>query len=427
MSEKKKRSAHKLFSRYKTYEGEPGSPEQWASQGQALLVSFSAPNALSLLGLSQVPTTVDELKAARRRVMMAAHPDLGGDAAEAVRINEAYLAMERLMSLAQRPARSAKEPVGLVVPPRCTAALPSNLDDPQWAYELKVDGERFVFYIGFDPYGRNLLPNTLLSRHKSTGDGCYVDRSGNAQHLTNRSYPGLDKTVLDTEIFLRSLVVTQSIMGSSEVEASDKQRQIGNVDCLVFDISFYRGEDVRQKPYEERRVLLLSVVAAMSNPHVKAMPRYSEGNAQELFDRLTSAGEEGLIAKRKDGSYGQHWAKMKKACSVSCVITGYRPGQKALAGMVGSLALSVYKDGVLTEVGFASGMTNKQREDMTANFSSYLGRVVDVFCMELTADGRLRSPTYHCMRQDVNADECSMAKLQDDLTKVFSSRSKGKG
>ena len=418
---KKRSSAERLFARYKTYEGERGSPEQWRAEAREMAVRFSSPNNLSLLGLESIPTSLDELKAARRKAMMTAHPDRGGNADDAARINAAYSSLEHLV---HRPLpKWHGTPIGLVDPPRCTGSLPTNLDDPNWVFELKMDGWRFQYYIGFDPYGRNPLANTLLSRYKGN-DGRYTDRSENVPHLTSVSYSGHEKTVLDGECFHTDLDTTASIMGSTPHEAEEKQRTLGPATFWAFDISFHRGVDVRHRPLSERRELLLLVLAELNNPHVKAMPQY-KGDIQAKFDEVTARGGEGLVGKRLNSTYGQGWAKMKKAYDVSCIITGYRPGQKALEGQVGSVALSVYKDGQLVEIGFASGMINAVREAMTADFNSYLGRVVDVFCHEVTKDGKLRSPTWHRLRPDVNAEECTIEKLRGDMSKTRSNRNKG--
>lgn len=423
VTKKKKSSVEKLFARYKTHDGEKGSPEQWAAQAQAL-IRFPSDNALSLLGLSQVPGDIDTLKRARREAMRTAHPDLGGDEILASKINEAYASMERLISL-QRPAQKpSREPVRLVDPPRCTGTLPQDLEAAGWAWEKKEDGERALLYIGFDPYGRNLLANTFLSRHKSVRDGLYVDKSGNVPHISGARYERLHGTVLDGELFHTDISTTVSILGSTEAEALDKQRKLGNVDFIAFDIVFHKDRDVRGLPYKERRALLESVVAEMANSRIKVVTRY-EGGIEAAFEKLVAAGGEGLIGKKLTSRYGEGWAKLKKAYTVTCLITGYRPGQKALEGQIGSLALSVYDDnGVLQEVGFASGMTNAEREHMTACFGDYLGKAVDVFCMEMTKDGRLRSPTYARLRHDVNPEDCTMEKLKEDLSRVRKNRKK---
>lgn len=410
-----------IFSRYKTYEGERGSPEQWAGQARAL-IKFDGQNVLSLLNLDQIPTTIEELKKARRAVMLSAHPDKGGSTDLAARINSAYQAMEKLILL-RKPKEIEAKPIGLVDPPRCTAFLPDSLEDASWIFEEKIDGERFVCYIGFDPYDSNQFANTILSRHKSALSGRYTDRSENAPHITGIAYPALKQTVLDGEIFHTSLAQTVSIMSSSALESAHKQRMLGPVDYITFDISFHKGRDVRGKPYQVRRKLLESVVLEMNNPRVKLVPQYHSG-IEENFQRLTALGMEGLVGKHVNGRYGELWAKLKKVASVSCIISGYRPGKDGLEGKIGSLCLSVYKSGRLVEVGFAAGLTNKMIDDMTDNFDQYFGQVVDVFCMELTKNIRLRSPTFHRIRTDINPGECTMDKLTSDLLKTLKSRMK---
>jgi hypothetical protein len=54
-------------------------------------------NSLSLLGLQSLPSSIDELKAARRKAMRDAHPDRGGDTDDAARINAAYESLKHLV------------------------------------------------------------------------------------------------------------------------------------------------------------------------------------------------------------------------------------------------------------------------------------------------------------------------------------------
>lgn len=85
----KNSSAERLFARYRTYQGEPGNPEQWKANFEK---AFSATNesALSALGLSKVPATIGELRTARRLKQSTIHPDLGGSEEESARINKAF-------------------------------------------------------------------------------------------------------------------------------------------------------------------------------------------------------------------------------------------------------------------------------------------------------------------------------------------------
>lgn len=79
-------SAQRVFDRYKTYEGERGSPEQW----KASFEKAYAVTALSLLGLTELPATIGDLRMVRRRIVAKIHPDLGGTEEQTARVNKAF-------------------------------------------------------------------------------------------------------------------------------------------------------------------------------------------------------------------------------------------------------------------------------------------------------------------------------------------------
>jgi ATP-dependent DNA ligase len=68
----------------------------------------------------------------------------------------------------------------------------------------------------------------------------------------------------------------------------------------------------------------------------------------------------------------------------------------------------------LQEVGFASGMTDAERDDIWKHRDEYLGRVVDISAQEVTKDGRLRHPRFLRFRDDVSPETLTMEKLRDD-------------
>jgi len=407
----KKNSAERLFARYKTYEGQPGNTAQWRSLAERVL-SSSPSNNLALLGLTGLPSSLDELKQARRKAMVIAHPDKGGSEDQAAKINGAFEVLSKMFP--EKIAAFTSDPTGLQHPARCTSEVPDYMHG-HFVAEEKINGERFLLYFGFDPYGRR-TGNTLLSRHKSKSDRCYCDRSDSAAHITGKVYIGLEHTVLDGEIFNTDLETTGSIMRSSNNEGK-------LVTYYVFDILVHKGKDVKNLPLEARREIVQQVVAQMANPHVKLLEQYAS-NFDSHFDRIVTAGGEGLVVKDLRLGYGQGWSKMKKTADVSCIVTGWKPGKKALEGMVGSWAVSVYDGDKLVEVGFVSGFTNELREDITNNFDDYLGTVIDVFAFELTKANRLRNPTFHRIRRDVTPEDCTLEKLKDDMSKIRKNRKK---
>jgi len=307
-------------------------------------------------------------------------------------------------------------------PSRCTTKLYDDLDKDYLIAEEKLDGSRYLLYVGNDPYSREFSNNTLLSRRISSVDGMHVDRSLNLPHICEKKYAGLEGTVLDGEIMANDFLGTNSVMNSSPHKAIQKQKDNGFLNYNVFDVLYFRGKNVRGLPLSKRRKILEEVVRRMNNNYIKAIPQVRI-NLQDYFHKIISEGGEGVIIKDERLGYGVGWAKMKKVYEVSCIISGYKPGNGKYENQVGSLAISVFEKGRLVEVGFASGFSDELRAEMTKNFAHYQGMVVDVYAQEIQKGVRLRHPTFYRLREDANPDEITLEKLKTDLkTKVKSTR-----
>jgi len=309
----------------------------------------------------------------------------------------------------------SKDDKFLITPSRCTSSLPSELKGDRYVGEEKLDGSRYMLYLGYDPYDRH-KGNTLLSRRPSSIDGKFVDRTFQVPHITAENY-GLDGTVIDGEVFLKDFRTTSSIISSNPALAVQKQDDLGLLDYRVFDVPVFRGKDIRQRPLEERRRVLEEVVKRMENPNVVAIEQFFK-DFEKWFLKFVNAGGEGIIIKDLELPYGCGWAKWKKSFDVSCIITGYKDGNGKYSGGIGSLTLSVIKDGKLLEVGYASGFDDTLRRKMEKNFKKkYIGKVIDVFAQELSKGNRLRHPTFWRFRDDINAKDCTLEKLKDDFKK----------
>jgi len=324
---------------------------------------------------------------------------------------------EEVVELTEAP--TGKEEI--IHPSRCTAILPDDLTKPYLVAEPKLDGSRYVLYLGHDPYNRH-AGHTLLSRRTSTVDGKLVDRTANVPHITSVEYPGFDFTVIDGEIQSDDFAGTNSIMNSAPKVAIQKQEIAGKLKYHVWDIMIYRGQDIRGLPLEQRRKVLETVVELLDNPYITCVPQKT-GDLQTYFNEIVAAGGEGIVVKDIRQSYGCGWAKYKKAYDVSCVITGWKPGNGKYATQVGSLAISVFSGDKLVEIGFASGFDDKMRLELSVNFEKYRNTVIDVFAQEISkpsedhVHGRLRHPTFHRLRSDLNPEDCTFTKLTEDLKK----------
>ena len=308
----------------------------------------------------------------------------------------------------------------LIAPARCTATLADDLEKDYYVGEPKIDGSRYVLYLGtgVDPYERR-PGNTLLSRRVSSVDEKHVDKSDNVPHITNPEigpYIGLEGTTLDGEMFKTDFPTTAGIMGSGPALAVEKQKTSGWITYYVFDCMVFRGIDIRGKSLAERRKVAAHVVKTMNNPNVKLVPQWGD-NFGEHFNAMVAVGGEGLVIKDTRLGYGIGWAKMKKTFDVSCVISGFKPGNGKYESSLGAMTLSVYENGKLLEVGYCSGFDDKLRQKMAENPGDFIGKVVDVFAHELTKDKRIRHATWHRFRDDVEASDCTLEKLKDDMSR----------
>lgn len=68
---------------------EQGDPEQWKEAAKAMLGLTTKDDDLAVLGLSSMPTQI-ELRRCYRARMFECHPDRGGNAEMAAKVNEAY-------------------------------------------------------------------------------------------------------------------------------------------------------------------------------------------------------------------------------------------------------------------------------------------------------------------------------------------------
>jgi len=317
----------------------------------------------------------------------------------------------------------------LILPARCTGVLPLNIEKPYLVAERKLDGSRYVLYVGqnVDPYQRQ-AGNTLLSRHVSK-DLKHKDRTENIPHVTQVKYSGLEGTIIDGEIMANDFLGTNSVMNSSPRLAVQKQDEKGYLNFHVFDVMVFRGTDIRGLPLSKRRRVLEEVCKRMNNEHVKVIPQFKKDFEKEFLKEVESGGE-GLVVKDIRCGYGINWYKLKKSYEVSCIISGFKPGNGKYKDKVGAIALSVYHRGKLVEVGFASGFDDSLRKKMTDNFKKYEGKVVDIFVQEIQKKdkngiGRLRHPTFYRLKECANAKEITSEKLLRDIQeKVRSDRMK---
>ena len=274
-------------------------------------------------------------------------------------------------------------------------------DESSWVYELKYDGFRAIVGIS---------------------DGDMAMWSRNEIDLAER-FPRIAEAV--SKIKAKEVVLDGEIVALDEKGTPRFQLlQQGNRELIFFfDILWLDGQDLRSRPYEERRAILEKVLKRP--PAGVKLAEIIDKSWTEALRDAAKTGWEGIIAKRRSSVYetrrSKEWLKIKSLNQQELVIVGYQPSTHS-SREIGSLHLAVMgKDGALHYAGkVGTGFSYKMRvwlkdeltkDKVAEKLVKDAPRVRDatwvkprlvaqVAFTEWTSDNRLRHPSFLGLRED---------------------------
>jgi len=137
---------------------------------------------------------------------------------------------------------------------------------------------------------------------------------------------------------------------------------------VAFDAIAIDGEDLRDRPQQERRARLERLLARTAPPiHLTPMTR-DRMQASDWLSRFEGAGLDGVMAKPIDGTYQpgkRAMIKIKHARTADCVVAGFRWHKQGKEELVGSLLLGLYDEAHrLHHVGVTSSFTMAARKEL---------------------------------------------------------------
>ena len=218
----------------------------------------------------------------------------------------------------------------------------------EWMYEVKFDGYRAL-----------LLKN-----------GSQVQiRSRNDKDLT-AAYPSLaaaarrfdaDRAVVDGEIVAVDATGRPSFQALQHRSAHPHHA----IAFYAFDLLHLGGDDLTERPLEERRAKLPDVLGQSGVLMSIELP----GTTRQVIEAVQKLGLEGVIAKRRTSRYasGQRhgaWLKLKLDKQQEFVIGGFRPGPAGIDALL---------------VGYYAGKDLRFAGKVRAGFTPHLRR--DVFTL----------------------------------------------
>ncbi|MCG8470168.1 MAG: DNA ligase D [Gemmatimonadetes bacterium] len=210
-------------------------------------------------------------------------------------------------------------------------------DDPDWHFELKLDGYRML---ASSTEGRA----QLLTRngHDATPSFPEIARS-------LRKLP-FEHVVLDGEVVVHDRSGLPSFQGLQKRARLSRPPDVRRASFerpahyYAFDLLGFDGYDLRRLPLSTRREMLRLVV-----PETGPI-RYSEGfdgAGTALFAQVQEMGLEGVMAKKSDSIYvgdrSDSWLKIHAAHQSNFVIIGYTAPKASRTGF-GALHVGVYDE-----------------------------------------------------------------------------------
>lgn len=239
-------------------------------------------------------------------------------------------------SVSEKPRKAASKasaPKKTKVPEKLSPQLATLMDTPpagEWLYEIKFDGYRIMTRI-------------------LDGDVRLITRNG---HDWTERLPLQAKAIADLKLgdgWLDGEMVVLNEEGLPDFQALQNAFEIGRSKDIVyylFDVPFLNGEDLRNKPVEERRAVLKKLLGKKSR-----LLRFSDAFSASHRDIVESAcllSLEGVIGKRAGSVYQSRrspdWIKLKCKLRQEFVIVGFTQPQGTRSGF-GALLLAVNEEG----------------------------------------------------------------------------------
>lgn len=227
----------------------------------------------------------------------------------------------------------------------------------KWLHEIKWDGYRLIAFL-------------------ENGEVRIQTRNG---HDWTRRFPAVAEAIAPLEVrsaILDGEAIVEDENGHSSFSALQEALSDGGdarqAIFYAFDLLYLDGEDLRQRPLEERKARLAEVV----RPEAQGALRLSEHmniDGRAMLRHACQLGMEGVISKRRDLPYRSgrtgDWLKAKCTDRQEFVICGYTPST-ALKNAVGSLVLGYYDDGRLMHAGrTGTGFTAELARDVYKRLS----------------------------------------------------------
>ena len=378
-------------SKYGTYDGPRGNPDQWSKivdaalensdTGKTIAMQGTNPQAFSVLGLLPSASAI-EIKRTYRTLVKEHHPDKGGDRDRFEQIVSAY----RILVGLTRQSNEDLDPPESPAPKRRTSTEPHfensstdvvNLIIPQLLTE--IDESELESY---------LFDDTIGAQEKKDGRHLTLQMKSNSFFVRNKKG---DVSTCAPEFENSIRVIGKDLLLDGE--------HIKNK-FYAWDLLEYEGEDLRSLSYLDRYNKLVSLNLDSSVVEVVKLVTGSY-DKKILFERLRKTGKEGIVFKRLNAKFsegkGDDQFKFKFYAEASVIVIAGRPGKASIGMEV------INSAGIREFVGYCSC----SRFPLPA-----VGSIAEIKYLYAYPGGCLYQPAFKDLRDDVSLEECRTSQLK---------------
>ena len=241
--------------------------------------------------------------------------------------------------------------------PMLFSELREPFDDPDYFYELKLDGIRCLAYLDRSTMElrnkRNMRVSPaypeLAEINKQAKQRCILDGELIVMHSGKPDFFALQRRAMMTN-------KTRIELAASQLPAS----------FVAYDILYVRNMQVTDRPLADRKNLLKETVNENASISVS---RHIAGKGKNLYELVVQQELEGVVAKKVDSKYypgkiTKDWCKIKRLYDDDFVVCGYirKPG----GGI--TLVLGQYLDNQLIPKGHvAMGVSQQDLHKITGH------------------------------------------------------------
>jgi len=229
-----------------------------------------------------------------------------------------------------------------------------------------------------------------------------IDHSYRTDLYKEKSPKDLGVTVLRSELYLPGKESSDvgGLMTANVWDSRSKQKKMGKLQNVIFDVVRYKGKDMEDAPYREKwRILekINKLIPKLRLPELAKTEEQKKALLRKVKDNLHPETGEGVVIYKLNKSLPIK-AKAKSDYDVKIIGTfAAKPGSKYDGNAIGGfIAVPEYDENAQIRVG--SGLTDEERRDAWAHGDKYVGQWAKVQGLKKTKTGKIRMPVYKGLR-----------------------------